>query len=558
MMGTQRLEGWKSLPVWLRYGVVILLVLGIFFRFYNLDQKVYWIDETNTSLRSLGYTKPEFIATVFTGEVVTANTLQQYQQPSPDRGWDDTMNALRGTPEHTPLYFMLSRLWTDLVGHSVAKMRLLTAIFSALALPCLFWLCRELFAAPVVAWIAVALVAISPLHILYAQEARPYSLISLLFLLSSAILLRSLRIERQTNQQADQQTDQFVDRQTNQRLSWLLYGVTILAGVYTHLLFSLVVIAQGVYVLLSEQVIEKRKLSRSAVYYLIAAGTTFLLLTPWLVLLFNNLEQVRESTVSLGRANSLSNILDTWFLHASRIFVDRELGPLNGVFVLLSFYSLFFAWRKAPKRAWLFLIAVVAVTFLPLAIPDVLLGGRRSLRIRYLFPAILSIQMAVAFLFAMQAVWVRKWWQRSWQLALGVIVAISISANIASSQATVWWSKSVPRSSYYIPVSEIVNQTENPLILSDGPVTDTLAFTRYLKPEVRFQLARTPRRLTVAEGYDPVFLLNPSRRLRNRITNQGYELTPVYEDRNAGGGNNVHPLWEAKRMGNGLEQSGED
>jgi uncharacterized membrane protein len=192
----------------------------------------------------------------------------------------------------------------------------------------------------------------------------------------------------------------------------------------------------------------------------------------------------------------------------------------------------------------------VAVTFLSLAIPDLVLGGRRSLRIRYLFPTVLSVQMAIAFLFATQAVWAKTWTQRFWQLVMVVLVVGGISANISSSQATVWWSKSVPRSSYYIPVAEMINQTPNPLILSDGPVTDTLAFSYYLRPEVNFQLARTPRRLTVAEGFEPVFLLNPSRRLRNRITNQGYEVTPVYEDRNAGGGNNRHPLWQAQRVEN--------
>jgi hypothetical protein len=36
--------------------LVIILVLGLFFRFANLDRKVYWSDETFTSLRVSGYT----------------------------------------------------------------------------------------------------------------------------------------------------------------------------------------------------------------------------------------------------------------------------------------------------------------------------------------------------------------------------------------------------------------------------------------------------------------------------------------------------------------------
>jgi uncharacterized membrane protein len=41
---------WTMPPGWLRFFIIILLFLGIFFRFVNLDQKVYWIDEAFTSL----------------------------------------------------------------------------------------------------------------------------------------------------------------------------------------------------------------------------------------------------------------------------------------------------------------------------------------------------------------------------------------------------------------------------------------------------------------------------------------------------------------------------
>lgn len=39
--------------------ITILLVLGIFFRFVNLEQKVYWTDEVLTSSRIAGYTAKE-------------------------------------------------------------------------------------------------------------------------------------------------------------------------------------------------------------------------------------------------------------------------------------------------------------------------------------------------------------------------------------------------------------------------------------------------------------------------------------------------------------------
>lgn len=530
-MGNQGVKEWKSFPAWLRYGVILVLVLGIFFRFYNLDKKVYWIDETNSSLRSLGYTKTELIENVFTGQVVKAETLQHYQQLSADRSWGDTMHALMGTAEHTPLYFMLSRLWVGVVGHSVFTMRLLTAIFSVLALPCLFWLCRELFASPAVAWIAVALVAISPLHVLYAQEARPYSLLSVFTLLSSAVLLWAMRIQR--------------------RSSWLLYGLTITAGLYTHLLFGLVPIAHGVYVGLMEEVWQKRRLSRTVISYLLATGVALLALTPWLVLLYLNFAKVSASTASIGEDNDLSYIINIWFLNASRIFIDRELGSLNGLFILLAFYALFFLRRHADRRTWLFVITLVAVTFLALAIPDLVWGGRRSIRIRYLFPPILGIEIALAYLFASTAVQVSTWGQKAWRLLMVLLVTGGVMAAVASASATIWWTKSVPRSSYYIPVSRIINQSSQPLVLSDGPVTDTLSFSLWLNPDVNLQLVIDFKQLKVAPGFKNIFLLNGSKQLRNRLTKRNYHLTPLYENPDARGDSesDVYPLWAVKGKG---------
>jgi uncharacterized membrane protein len=74
----------------------------------------------------------------------------------------------------------------------------------------------------VTAWLAVAIIAISPFQIVYAQEARPYSLFVMLILLSSAVLLGGMRLK------------------TNS--SWAIYAVTLVVGFYSHLLLEIVAI----------------------------------------------------------------------------------------------------------------------------------------------------------------------------------------------------------------------------------------------------------------------------------------------------------------------------
>lgn len=513
--------GWQALPNGWRYGVIVLLVLGIFLRFYNLDRKVYWIDETNTSLRTLGYTKTEVIETAFTGEVITADQLMQFQRLSPDRGWSDTWTALTGTTEHTPLYFLLSRAWIGVVGHSVATMRALTAIFSVLAIPCLFWLCWELFQSFAVGWVAVGLYAVTPLHVLYAQEARPYSLWTVMILLSSALLLRSLR--------------------TSSRQTWILYGLSLMAGLYTQLLFGVMILTHGFYVLL----IEKWR-SPTTRAYLLTTAVALLAFTPWLALLIHNLPKVQESTRSLTEGYSFDYMVNRWFLNSSLAFFGRELGSANLLFGVLCGVAVGLLPRITPKRSWLFVVLLVAVPFLSLALPDVILGGRASLRIRYLFPTMLGIQLAFAAQIALQGLWGSTWRQQVWRGVLGLLVVGGLASCMISSQAVVWWNKSVPRSSYYPIVSALINEAANPLVISDGSVTDTLAFSRWLDPDVHLQLSLEPRKIRVAPGYDPIFLLNPEESTKRIFTRRGYELTLLYRD-TTDADDVVDRLWRAEK-----------
>jgi len=58
--------------------------------------------------------------------------------------------------------------------------------------------------------------------------------------------------------------------------------------------------------------------------------------------------------------------------------------------------------RKTPKQVWLFVLTLIGVTGLALVIPDLILGGMRSIQARYLMPCYLGIPLAVAYLLATQ------------------------------------------------------------------------------------------------------------------------------------------------------------
>ena len=97
------------------------------------------------------------------------------------------------------------------------------------------------------AWLAVAIIAISLFQIVYAQEARPYSLFVKLILLSSAVLLRGMRLK------------------TNS--SWAIYTVTLVVRFSSHLLLGIVAIAQGIYVV----ILKIFRFNKNVIGYLLAS-----------------------------------------------------------------------------------------------------------------------------------------------------------------------------------------------------------------------------------------------------------------------------------------------
>lgn len=179
--------------------LIVTIFLGIFFRFYNIDNKVYWVDEACTSFGVSGYTEAEFMQEIgFNKLFQFKEIIKKYQRYNPQRSLFDTINSITKDEgaQLPPLYFILVRLVAIWINNPILASRGLSVTLSLITLVCIFWLCKELFKSSFAGWAATAIIAISPLHVLYAQEGRPYSLWILTITLSSASLLWALRQKR--------------------------------------------------------------------------------------------------------------------------------------------------------------------------------------------------------------------------------------------------------------------------------------------------------------------------------------------------------------------------
>ena len=494
-------RNWGYLSPWLRLLIVIILGLGIFFRLVNLDRKVYWQDETATSVRIAGHTKEEFAQQVFNGQIISVEELRQrYLYLNSETTLLDTVKALTGRPEHSPLYYLMARFWAQWFGTSVAVMRSLPALISLLVFPGIYWLCLELFESSLVGWIAVALIAVSPVHVLYAQEAREYSLWTVTIVLSSASLLRATRLK------------------TN--LSWGIYAATMALGLYSHLFFGLVALGHGIYIVATESF----RLSRSAIAYLLASLAGLLTFLPWLWLLityFMYSPNPGRITNGVNRKIPVSSLFDHWFRNINRVFHDADLGSANIILVILAVYSIYFICRHTPKRVWLFILTLVGVTALTLGLPDLILGGRRSVRTRYLMPSYLGIQLAVAYLLATQITASLKIWrQKLWQIVTLLLISVGVVSGAISSQAEASWNKNMAATKHYPKIAHIINQAEEPLVISDGKPTSVLSLSYLLAPNVKLQLVKQPNIPNVSNEFTEVFLFDASETLLKKLQQQ--------------------------------------
>ena len=503
----------------LKFFFVVLLVLGIFFRFVNLDRKVYWHDEAYTSLRVAGYTSKEVGEQVFNGQVINVKDLEKYQRINPEKSLADTIKSLEiDDAQHPPLYYILVRLWVQWFGNSISVTRSLSALFSVLVLPCVYFLCLELFESSLVGWVAIALISISPFHVLYAQEAREYSLWTLLILLASWALLKALRFHTE-----GKKAIHLVGR-------WGTYAAAIGLGIYTFPFTGLVGVGHGIYVIVTERF----RLTKSVVAYLLASIIAFLSFVPWLLVTISTWSQTGATWTSLPIP--LLTLVKVWGLHIERAFIltigdfgfDDPLIYLTLPFFLsLTIYSIYFLCRYTPVRVWLFVLTLMATLSLFLLLPDLILGGQRSTAGRYLVPFYLGVQLSIAYLLATQIISTNFFKQKFWQLVMAIVVTAGVISCAISSQAVTSWNKVISYNN--LEVARIVNQAKTPLLISSSfgvNFGNTFALSYLLNPKVKLQLVTgntQPDYLNIPKippGFSDVFILNPSDKFREKIENE--------------------------------------
>lgn len=179
------------------YLIIFIVILGAALRFYGLGRESIWYDEAiSISVSKYGF--KDIIKWVFNNSAET----------------------------NPPFYYMILSPWTAVFGDSESVSRMPSAIFGSLSVIAIYALGKLLYDKRTGLIVALIL-AVSFFHIKYAQEARGYTLMVCLILVSYYSFLR-LTMKRST-------------------LYTALYVASTALLMYTHYYGTMIILAQNIF-----------------------------------------------------------------------------------------------------------------------------------------------------------------------------------------------------------------------------------------------------------------------------------------------------------------------
>jgi len=262
--------------VWL---LILILLLAFALRLFHLAEKEMWYDEAFAVL---------------------------YAEKEPGSIIYGTVTPVEGAAAdiHPLLYYFFLHGCMGL-GQSLFVVRFPSVFFGLLSLCLVFRIARELFDAQV-GLLAVALAAMSPFHIWYSQEARMYSLLCLLTLLSIYLFIKACK--------------------DGKWLPWISFGLCTGVSLYAHNLAFLVPLALDLLILL------RRRWSLIG-RVLVAHGVSLVMFLPWLLLVPGQFAKVQQAY--WVPKPGLTELVRTLIVFTFNLPVPEGLLPLALFFSLL-------------------------------------------------------------------------------------------------------------------------------------------------------------------------------------------------------------------------------
>lgn len=360
------MNNWSRLAGFFAKNRIQLLLMVIFaasltVRLYKLDSQSLECEELYTIPAATGHqyvylkSEPEALQT---GVPMTTSEYRQLVRPDLGIGLSSVTDVLKRNV-HLPLYFYLMHYWIAWFGTSEWILRFPSAFFGAASAVMIFLLGRELFTT-FIGLVSSILLALSPEQIYFSQQARMYSLLALLLLLSTYIIV--LTAKRSTN-------------------NWLyfVYALISIAGLYTHYEYVFCLAGQTAYVWIAS-----RTQGHSKSRWLLTQLLTAAAFLPWILI---GIAQKKTSPEIIAWVNGKLTpnlVLTELATKLTRMISVPEL-PFGWLSVVVTFVLLVLGgvslWANRSK--FLLLSSWVVLPIAGILVTDYLLGTRAITITRY-------------------------------------------------------------------------------------------------------------------------------------------------------------------------------
>ena len=296
-----------------RWLLVVLILIAFGRGVLGLGAKSLWWDESLSLHRA-----QQDLPTILSNQITLTDNIQQ----------------VITVDNHPPLYFLLLGLVVRILGKTEFALRFLSLACAVLTVPLLYATARRLIPRGHVAGLAAAaLGALSPMYLWYGQEARMYTMVAFLSLLSFYLYFRAFFESNQS------------------RLGWIAAYVGISALlVLTHYLGALLIIAESVGLAV---VLVRKKTSRR-----LAIAAVVILLAVSLGSLINAFRSMPAGTTPFGSRfiplwELLRDLLNSFSLGLSVDVADWYVVAIDLLFLLFALLGLAWLVRHERRAAWL-------------------------------------------------------------------------------------------------------------------------------------------------------------------------------------------------------------
>lgn len=487
---------------WVVAAALVLIVIGIGFRFWRLDGPVFCTDETVGAYHAAGYRTAEVRGRFWGERPVRASEAREFYSPRPSGSARDVVAGLAHEDAlHPPLFYVAERWWLEFAGSSVVVRRTLPALFGVLGILAAGWLCALATRRAIGGWVGAALYALSPFQVVYAQEMLEYSLFATLTCASTALLLLVLR------------RPGFVPLAA--------YALAAAAGLYTFPLFTLVIAAHVTITLVL-------RVPGATVLRVVAA--TAAAVAAWLPWLWSIIE-LRGKLASTGDWSgtrwSASAIVLKALFNASTAFFDATYADVRWApvtaLVLLTIAVALVSLGKAPPETRAVVWSLLSWCFGSLVLMDFAAGGHRSTVVRYIVPALCALVVATA-------AWVASAWDRPRRSATPAGIAFALCAAgmvslFVRAHYAAWWDDA--KDGGLPAIVAAIDSARVPVLVTDLNWQMVLDISNYTRTDPTFMMVPADRVRQVAMRMGRVLVLTSSKASRSQIRDDAHLHTEL-------------------------------